>query len=240
MKTSNKILIAAAIVPVFLFLGEAVLLKIAFENSVYKNAERLESKTPISREYDFKGFNKLFFNGAWDVKIIQGSDYSVKIKAPENIMNLVSIRNEEDKLFLNQFSGYQKMDTGYALEAEIVMPAPSDITLLGACRLYITGYRQEYIGIEANGATKISVSDTTLTNLNLKGEGIAKWDLSQAPIVNAEVEYVGQFSISLFMNGGELKGVLDGMGELTYSGSADTSEMKIKNASSRILHLQDL
>lgn len=240
MKTSNKILFAGAIVPVLLFLGIAVSLRTGFENSVYKNAEKLESKTPVSREYDFKGFSKLFFSGAWDVRIIQGSEYSVKIKAPENIMNLVSIENVEDKLILNQFSGYQIMDSGYALEAEIVMPSPSDITLLGACRLNIIGCRQDYIVINANGATKISVSDTRLTNLNLKGEGIAEWDLSQALIVNTEVDYYGQFSIALCMDGGELKGVLEGMGELTYAGKADTSELKIKNPLSRIVHLRDL
>lgn len=240
MKTSNKILLAASIVPALLFLDIAVSLRIAFESSAYKDAGTLASTVPISREYDFKDFSNLFFSGAWDVKIIQGSDYSLKIRAPENILNLVRVNNVEDKLILNQFSGDLKTDSGYALEAEIVMPSLSGTILLGACRLNIIGFRQDNIGIEANGATRISMSDTRLTNLNIKGEGIAEWDLSKASIVNAEIDYNGQFSMALYMNGGKLKGLLDGVGELTFTGTADTSEMKIKNPLSRIVHLQDL
>lgn len=236
MKTSNKILIVAAFVPIMLFLGVSVSLKIAFEKSVDKDAEGSDSGAFVSREYDFKDFHDLFFNGSWDIKVVEGSDYHIEIQALENIFNYVSVKSIGDKLIFNHLSGYQELDGEYALKVEIYIPSVSDITLLGACRLDLKGFRQDYLGIEANGATRISVSDTRLTKLNLKGQGIAEWNLSRASIVNADVEYNGKFKIALLMEGGKLKGNLDGEGELAYGGEADTKEMKIKNPLSQVVH----
>lgn len=239
MKTSNKILIVASIIPVLLFLGISISLRIAFENSAYTDAEGLDSGAPVSREYELKGFDKLFINGAWNIRVLQGSDYHVVIKAPENIFNFVSVKNIGDNLILNHFSGYQQLDGEYALNVEISIPSVSGITVLGSCHLDLTGFRQDYLGIEANGATRISISNTQLTNLNLKGQGVAEWDLSQASTKNATVDYSGKFSIALSMNGGKLAGNLDGVGELTYTGEADTKEIKIKSPLSQIIHQQD-
>lgn len=236
MKTSNKILLVAAAIPVLLFIGVSIFLKVAFENSVYSDVEGFDPEKLISKEYDFKGCNKLFFNGAWDIKIVKGSDCHVEISAPETVINFISVQNIGNELFLNQLSGDLKSDDGYALKVEITIPAATDIVLTGACRLNVSDFVQDSLAIDANGAIQLSISNANLTDLDLKGKGVAEWDLSKASVVNAHVDYDGKFSIALYINGGKLSGVLDGVGTLTYTGEADTIDMKMKNPLSKIVH----
>jgi hypothetical protein len=61
-------------------------------------------------------------------------------------------------------------------------------------------------------------------------------NLSQVPVVNAKIEYNGDYSISLLMAGGRLAGVIGGIGSLIYSGDADISQLRTDSAMGRIVH----
>ncbi len=236
MKTSNKILLVAGIIPIILIVGAFVSFRIAFERRTEVKTTTNPSKSRIIREYQYSDFQKIKVIGFWGLKISQGNDCFVGISAPENMMDSIIVRKKSDQLILDYLPDYESLGGENMPEVTLMVPSISTIYLKGACRLDLSGFSTDYLSVTADGETKMIASNTSITNLDLESHGSSEWDLSKASVVNARIRADGTFSISLLMGGGRLLGVLDGIGTLTYAGEADISGMKKVDPLSRIVY----
>jgi hypothetical protein len=240
MKTSNKILLAVAIIPVILIVGTIVSLRVAFERRTDTKTVTNPSEERIIREYQYSGFSKIMVSGVWDLKIFQGNEYFVEISAPEYAMDSISAREKNDQLILDYLPDYENSGLQNMPKAAVMVPSISTIYLMGTCRLDLREFNTDYLNVVGDGEVRMTVSNTAITNLDLVSQGVSEWDFSKASVVNARVRTDGTFSILLFMNGGRLSGALNGIGTLTYTGAADITDMKKKDPMSRIVYRKDL
>ena len=98
-----------------------------------------------TKTYDVRNFKELEVSSIFNVTLTRSSNFSLKIKAPEDIMEYVVARVRENTLELGLDNVPRSIsrkydDGGYDLEAEISMP--------------------ELCGLEMSGATKFTTSDT--------------------------------------------------------------------------------
>ena len=70
------------------------------------------------------------------------------------------------------------------------------------------------------------MTDSSVENLDLSSEGACNIDLEKASITNALVNLRGASNASINMNGGSLSGKIEGVGNLSYSGTVSSETVK--------------
>ena len=77
-----------------------------------------------------------------------------------------------------------------------------------------------------DGILSVSGKNSTIDQLFLKGDGVLNVAMNDVPVTSAQLNHDGVYMIKMLMNGGELKGKLDGIGIMIAAG--DISENSIK------------
>ena len=227
MRTSNKVLAGlGAVIIVGLILLIAVFRGFAGRVMKEKPEGTLISGSGNRRErsYDIGGFSEIESSGDWEIKIVEGSEYAVRILAPENMFEVLRIDKEGDDLVLGVRPGYNLEHA--RLTAEIVMPRLEAVSASGGISCRFSGFSGDRLDIEVSGGADIRGFGGRYENIGIDISGAANVDLGDIETVNADVNLSGAGNIELTMDGGELTGGISGAANLTYYGRVSRLEVE--------------
>ena len=216
MKTSNKILLISSSTLMGIVIVFLLLFRLTLGNSVTSERGIDSDKPTVSREFPFADFTAIEVSGHWEVELTRGETTQVKVKAPGDVMEKLSVEKQAGTLILRMDKKWRPSPG--KVTALITMPSLSDLRFSGLVSLELSGFSSERLTINTEGSTSITGKGNHINNLYLKGKGLSNLNLRQNSVINADLRYEGVYKIELSMAGGELTGKIKGVGKVIYDG----------------------
>lgn len=200
-----------------------------------------------TREYDFSDFTDVSVGGAFEVDVVQGNDFSVAITADDNVFRYIEVEKSGRTLKIGTESlrGLRNV----TLRAEITMPKIEALTLSGAVRGTLTGFRStDDFRLNLSGASTLNgevevrdarfnvsgASRATLEGsadvLTLDVSGASRLDLADFAINEADVELSGASTATINVKD-TLDVELSGASTLNYAGDPKIGRQSVTGAS---------
>ncbi len=220
MKTSNRILLGVALgIAVMLVMLPLFILRVTVERNTLDESGKLSTDTIPTKTFSLQDFVGIHADGYWDIEIVQGKEYRVDVNVPDDIVDRLIVRIDENKMLslARKYSPQESVEP-IRLQASITLPALSRLSIKNLGRIHFTGFTTDALTIEANGHSTIIGATNNIRNLILNSQGFVKVDLKESKIANAELFCGGLVNIDLNMAGGTLSGLIDGFGKVLYSG----------------------
>lgn len=224
MKTSNKILwgsFAGILVTGIIFL---VVLRTFLIQPVESGDYPAGSTSMGSREITLSGFVAISLEGHWEAELSQGSPTKIHVEGPQDLLETLSVQIQGEALILRmakQRKGKRK------LILAVTMPEMNRLQTKGVTEVTFERFDTKRLSIRSDGVSTVRGSASRVGALELKGRGVSRVELEKVPVGKAVLDYNGVFNIDLTMDGGELEGSLNGVGEVRYSGK--TSRQSIRH-----------
>jgi hypothetical protein len=228
-KSQVFVLTAAAIIVlamvVLIGIGRAAIGKAGISESRSGRIEYSDKGGVTTESMDFEGFSQVVVEGAWTVKVSQADVFSTEIRYSPSMKDRVNVRVEGNRLVLGnrEYTGR----SGEGMSAEISMPALDKLQVAGAAHTEFQGFESPVLDIIIDGAARIQGFDSEVKQLNVKLNGLGQVDLSEVTAIDADVALDGAGEVVLSMNGGVLKGSLDGLGKIRYSGQVRDEKISV-------------
>lgn len=170
----------------------------------------------ITQQYNLSDFTAVSASHGFNVQIIQGSTYSVKIATDDNLQQYISVRKEGNALVVGLQNGIGFSTT--QLRAEITMPNIKNIQLSGGCISNVQNFNiSGNLGIDISGGSQVTVTGQA-TDLTLSGSGGSIMNLRDLQANNAMVDFSGGSQGTVNLNG-RLDATLSGGSQLHYKGN---------------------
>ena len=216
MKTSNKILVISSSTLMGIVIVFLLLFRLTLGNSITTEEGKESDNPTVSRELPLEGFTAIEVSGHWEIELAHGEMTQVKVEAPGDVMERLSVEKQAGTLILKTDKKWRP-DPG-KVTALITMPSLSDIRVSGLVSLKLNSFSSENLTIHTKGSTSITGKGNHFHNLHLNGEGLSNLNLRQNSVINADLRYKGVYKIELSMAGGELTGQIKGVGKVIYNG----------------------
>ena len=170
-------------------------------------------------------FNSIHTAGGWSVTIIHGDAFNVEVSASEKTLEHASVFMRGDTLHLELDSGIQNI-TGN-IQAVVSLPDLERLQTAGSAGVVISGFDLDSLDIEVDGAANITARDGSIGKLSIDSDGAATFNFSEVLVRDADVEMDGASNLDITMAGGELDGVLRGLGNVTFTGEVSDESIRI-------------
>jgi len=216
MKTSNKILLISSSSLIGMVIVFLLIFRLTLGNSITTERPKDSDKPTVFREFPLAGFTSIEVSGHWEVALTRGETTQVEVKAPEDVMENLSVEKQGAALILRTDKKWRPSPG--KVTALIALPSLSDLRLSGLVSLELSGFSSESLTVYTTGSTSITGTGNHINNLRLKGEGLSNLNLRQNSVINADLRYEGVYKIELSMAGGELTGKIKGVGKVIYDG----------------------
>ena len=236
MRTSNKILLAGAASPILSVFILALILKMLPLEIKSTDTAEVDKSSWTTRIFPLEEFHGISSKGIWEIHLVQGDDYLVEIKAPEDMFKMISVNRMDQTLLLDYAKAPEQLQDRPNINALIHLPYLSEINVQGASYLYLSGITTDSVSIHSEGLLKLLSADCTIENLSFTGNGMSRLDLSETPVTNADIQCGGLFSIDILMNGGYLIGMIDGFGTFTFEGNVSENKMIATSPLIKVVH----
>jgi len=215
MKTSNKILLTAAIGVIALLTLASIVTRAYLIRSILAPGPIIPQTVTV---YQLKDntliqptFTQINIKGDWTVRIIRGDQYSVKIIAPGE-KNSVQTQYTDNTLHLISSTEDNHI-------AQITLPKLIALRTAGKTHVIFSNFHVDTLTINAAGSTHLQGNDNVINQLNLSLAGDSHADLQHSSVINADVNAMGTTTIQLNMKGGDLMGKTAGLFSVTYTGT---------------------
>ncbi|MFA6059340.1 MAG: head GIN domain-containing protein [Taibaiella sp.] len=203
----------------------------------------------VSKSFNQTGFKDIDASSAMNVILKQGTDYSVKIDAEKNLLELIEVRKEGDELVV----GFKdNVNVGPTKDINVYITAPEfhklggsgactfsnndvitgneiKLDLSGACNTHLN-VDVKKLDIEASGASEIEVKGKAVY-FAVDGSGSTSISAFQLISENADIELSGAGDAKVFASK-SLKADLSGAGSVQYKGNPATVNKEISGAGS--------
>jgi hypothetical protein len=193
-----------------------LLFRLTLGTSINTDEGKDSDRPKVSREFPLADFTAIEISGHWEIELAYGETTQVKVEAPGEVMERLSIEKQGGTLILSTDKSWRP-DPG-KVTALITMPSLSGLRVSGLVSLKLSGFSSDSLTIHTTGSTSITGTGNHIYNLHLKGKGLSNLNLRQNSVINADLHYKGVYKIELSMAGGELTGQIKGVGEIIYDG----------------------
>jgi hypothetical protein len=113
------------------------------------------SGTPLTMQYEEKGFTAVEVHGAFQVDITRAKNFDVSVTGDDNLLEFVRVTERGGTLTID-FEPGKIVRTRSELKASIAMPELEAVTLHGACTGAVEGFRGgKAFRAELQGASKL-------------------------------------------------------------------------------------
>ena len=170
----------------------------------------------ITESRDLQSFSKISSEGIFEVKVYQGPEQSVEIRADDNVMDQVRTRvvNNELQLYLKEGFSYR----GITLEATITATRLNGLFNSGAGDMVITGVDEEGSFTIGNfGSGNISVEGSA-ADLTIRNEGSGDILAFDFHVENCSLNLEGSGSAEVHCTE-SLDVTIEGSGNVYYKGN---------------------
>ena len=226
MKTSNKILLISSSSLIGIVIVFLLIFRLTLGNNITTERLKDSNKPTVSREFLLTGFKAIEVSGQWGIELTRGEAIQVKVKAPGDVMEDLSVEKRAGTLILSTGKKWRHSKRKVTATAQITMPSLSDIRLSGVENLKLRGFTSENLTVHTSGVTTIVGKGNHIRNLNLIGKGVSNLNLKRNSVINADLNYKGVYKIELTMAGGELTGKLKGAGKVIYNGEVSKESIR--------------
>ena len=234
MKQTTKIVLAIVGVLVVIVIGLAVGARVVIDNMLTDTgggepAVEL-SGNRIERSFDVAGFTDIEIEGGWQVFVTRGEGYDVAVTADEALMEHVVVERQGETLRVDAERWSWSRDG--SMRVEVTMPELSGIAVNGGADVAIREMDTEALRIEVAGAGNITGTGSRIGLLEVEVEGAANVDFVESSVVDADIRMSGAGNVELTMAGGELAGVIEGVGSVTYGGEVSRRTITVEGLGS--------
>jgi len=142
----------------------------------------------ITREMDFTDFTKLEIGHVFQVEVTRSDSFFISITVDDNLLEYITVRKSGNTLRIYLKGGYTYIGTTKIVE--ITMPKIDKLSLSGASRVEVSGFRSsDRLELEASGVSSLNIED-------LKA-GDTVFELSGGSHISGGIEIAaGSFNIS--------------------------------------------
>lgn len=185
-------------------------------SSCFSDNDLRGSTNIVSEIRTVTGFDRVLLFGVVDVNIIQGSDFSVTVRANDNLIQFVRTNLNGTTLDIGMATGnFRDINA----EVDVVVPTLAGITLTStgdALAENFSGQPGLTIDMSSTGSVSINNSSTDLLTANLSGTG----DLQAFGLTatTAEVNTTGTGSAEVTVTT-DLTGSITGTGDISFRGN---------------------
>ena len=126
--------------------------------------------TGYNRDYDVGKFSDLEINSAFRVKVKRGSRHSLTISGKKIHVNEVVVDKTGSTLALNYRGKLKRINNKDLVEVYITMPELSSVELGNASKVYVGGFKNDFLDIRLTGAAYADMNiDVKSTNAVIDG-----------------------------------------------------------------------
>lgn len=137
----------------------------------------------VTQEMDFTGFDKLDISQGFNVDVNQGDEFSVVIRADDNIVEYLQVEKVGDTLKIDL---EQNRVIGVStLEAEITMPALVGLVVSGGSDATVSGTGDE-ISVDASGGSDADLASFEVVNASVVASGGSDVTVNASGTLNAD------------------------------------------------------
>jgi hypothetical protein len=215
-----------------------------------QNISLTGSGTVVTEEKTFSDFDKIDVSHGFKVDVSLGDTYRVVIRADDNVMEHVDVSKNGDtlKIGLKPRRSYQLKNT--TLEAEVTMPALAGLDLSSGSHVNIAGLQSAEdfdvnlssgshlrgdleagnADFDISGGSHLTLSGSA-QDLKLDASGGGQIDLSDFPVVDANVEVSGGGGAIVNVSG-RLDADASGGSHVTYVGNPTLGDIDTSGGAS--------
>jgi len=176
----------------------------------------------LTREMEYRDFNKLEVSHAFEAEISRADSFSVTISADDNIMEFLDVRQRGDTLQIGLKPGYAYVST--TQRATVTMPELRSLELSGASRGKMNGFGSaQPLSLDISGASSLELNDISAGDSEFNVSGASKVSGS-IQIQNTELEVSGASGVDL--NGS----AEDIIAEASGASTMELSDFGVNNA----------
>lgn len=173
---------------------------------------------------DFKGVD---VGGVFQVDITAGKDFSVEVRADDNLLQYIKTNVENGVL---KIETTERINSSTPMRVLISAPDIESIDASGACRISVAGVNNSALDIDTSGASKLKVEGETAA-VNIEVSGASTIDAESLKSRIATVDASGASNVSVFVTE-RLSSDASGASKISYSGNPTSVEKKTSGASS--------
>lgn len=185
-----------------------------------------ETRTSSSVIYDLASFDSIQIEGGWKVSLTKGESFAVDIEASKKVLEQINVFVSGDTLHLEMEPGIRSV-TGN-LQAVVRLPDLERVSMDGGVSVDLAGFELDRLQIDVDGAASFTSTGGRIEDLHIESDGAASFDLSGTPVYNADIDLDGASNMDLQMAGGELTGVIRGLGNVTFSGDVLRQDVDVE------------
>jgi hypothetical protein len=198
----------------------------------------------------YAGFDRVEASHVFQVEINQGEEFSVIVRTDDAVSEFVQVTKQGNtlKLGLNPDRTYTFKNV--TLEATITMPELTGVSLSGASRARVTGFKSTRdLDLDISGASSVEgdieagavtceLSGSSTVNLDgstddltVKASGGSIVKLSEFPAANADIEASGASTVTVNVNG-TINANVSGASRVYYVGNPTLGTVDTSGAAS--------
>ncbi len=179
--------------------------------------------------YEVENFSGIDVEGIWNITITKGDTYSVVIREEESKLDKIKVTQKDNQIILRQRSGLNFF-TGTPVE--ITMPVLDRLRVEGGSSIKINDFESEHMEVVIEGMTVVTGTGNEIENLEIDGEGAGTLNFLESSVANADLSLDGLVNIKLHMAGGVLKGIMEGLCNVKYTGTVSEETVRIEGLGS--------
>lgn len=204
---------------------------------------RKRDRSTNTKTYDFTNFDEVELTALFDFEIRKGDAYHVELRGNEGLLDDVSLVQRGDELaieYKTDWKWWNDKDWRRKVKVFIVMPELDQLTVTGACEGEVTGFDNEEISFNLNGASEVvaevspkytyadvnGASELTLigTAESLEADvfGASKLSAYTYKVDDAEIKALGASTVRVFARN-DLEAKASGASTVRYRGNASVS-----------------
>jgi hypothetical protein len=203
-----------------------------------------------TQEKSFTGFDRVEASHVFQVEINQGEDFSVIVRIDDEASEFVQVTKQGNTLKLGLKPDRTYTLKNVTLEATITMPELTGVSLSGASRARVTGFKSTRdlnldlsgtssmegdieagaVACELSGSSAINL-DGSADDLTVKASGGSVAKLSEFPAANADIEASGASTVTVNVNG-TINANVSGASRVYYVGNPTLGSVDTSGAAS--------
>ena len=197
----------------FHFTGEGTQITYSSSNA---NSETLKgSKARLAQDYDLEDFEDLEINGACELTFVQAATPSLRIEAPDNLLEHVTVEQRNGLLIIGMDRKFKYQNA--TLEISLAGPTLREVELNGAAEVEIERLDVKDLSIEANGASEMNLSSITGDSVRLELNGASEIDIDALSCKSLRVQANGASEVNVSGRADEARVNVAGTGSVDLS-----------------------
>jgi hypothetical protein len=203
----------------------------------------------VTLQQDFTNFEALVVSDAFQVDIRQGDEFSVTIRADDNLQDYLQVVQKGDTLYIGLQPDHSYNLRQVTLQAEVVMPGLASLDLSGSSHGRVAGFSSgDPLKVNLSGSSSLDgeiacgnasfdlsgSSDLVLAgsahDVKLQASGASHADLGEMPAVDVTVNLSGASDATVNPSG-TINVDASGASQLYYLGSPTLGTTNLSGAS---------